>query len=186
MSFNIEKIKAELEYGGTRPSLFNVKMTLPSALESTAKDVAERKLIFLCQAASIPASTIGSINVPYMGRKIKVAGNRTFAPWEITVLNDEDFVIRKVFEEWMQAINDHTLNIRSRGVSSAPADYKTIFTVRQYAKDDDISPLRKYEFRGIFPTEVSAITLNWDTENEIETFTVTLDYDEWVIDESID
>lgn len=193
MGFRIQDIKSALQYGGARPSLFDITMQLPASLEidgnfapNTSKDAFARQISFLCTAASLPASTISEIDVPYKGRKIKVAGSRTFEAWSITVLNDEDFVIRKSFEAWMNAINHHSLNIRGSGVSSSPESYKTDAIVKQYAKDNDQAAIRKIRFTGLFPTAVSAIELNWATENEIENFTVTLAYDLWEPDNSAD
>ena len=186
MTFDISKIKAELIGGGARPSLFNIFATFPEDLNEATKSSAERKLEFLCQAASLPGSTLASIPVPYMGRNAYVAGNRSFEPWQITVLNDEDFLIRQAFEAWSKAINSHQGNLRSAGVGSNPESYKGRFVVRQFSKEDDNTPIRKYVMEGVFPLEVAAIELNWGTENEIESFTVNLQIDWWELDQSVE
>lgn len=185
MAFSIQDIKSALQFGGARPSLFNVSVNLPAAI-NIDRSTFNRKISFLCNAAQLPASTIAPIEVSYFGRKIKVAGQRTFADWTITVLNDEDFVLRNAFETWMQAINGHSSNLRGLGASSSPESYKADAVVRQFAKDNDVTPIRKYKFQGMYPTEVSAIDLNWGTDNEIETFTVTLAYDLWELDNTPD
>lgn len=182
MAFSIEDIKAKLEFGGARPSQFNVVLTLPDALQYAGKGVFNNKIEFLCRAASIPVTQISSVEVPYFGRKIKLAGNRTFPEWQITILNDEDFALRDAFEFWMNAINDHRGNLRGDGITSRPSTYKTTALVRHYAVDGDPSRIRKYKFEGVFPSEVSPIELNWASENEIEEFTVTLQYDIWTPD----
>lgn len=190
MSFRIQDIKSELAFGGARPSLFQVQVNFPIALELPANPTpggqadAERKLTFMCKAASIPASTIAPIEVPYWGRKMKVAGNRTFPEWSITIINDEDFSVRHAFEEWMQAINLHSDNLRGNGASSSPSTYKGDAIVRQFAKDEE-TPIRKYRFQGCWPSEVSAIELDWDTTDTIEEFTVTLQYDLWELDPNL-
>ena len=184
MAFRIQDIKSALEFGGARPSLFNITLQLPQQIEVANKDVFSRKISFLCNAAALPASSIAPIEVSYFGRKIKVAGNRTFAEWTITVINDEDFALRNAFEAWMGAINGHSSNLRNSGASSSPASYKTDAIVKQFAKDSETTPIRKYKFQGIFPTEVSPIELSWGSENEIEQFTVTLQYDLWELDTS--
>ena len=101
MAFNINDIRSQLALGGARPALFQVIMNNP------ANSGGDAKVPFMARAAQIPASTIGTIEVPYFGRKIKIAGDRTFAEWTVTVVNDEDFLIRNAMEEWMQNINSH-------------------------------------------------------------------------------
>jgi hypothetical protein len=191
MSFRIQDIKSALKFGGARPSLFNVTMQLPSAVQvdgnfapGISKGDFNSKFSFLCRAASLPQSTVASINVPYMGAKMKVAGNRTYEDWSVTVINDEDFAIRKGFEMWLHAINHQSDNIRNNGATSQPASYKTDALVSQFAKDNDVDPIRKIKFYGLFPTQISAIELDWDSTDTIETFTVTFAYDYHLPDNS--
>jgi hypothetical protein len=184
MAFRPQDIKSALEFGGARPSHFQVSLQLPSNLEIPNKDVFQRKISFLASAASLPASTITPIEVSYFARKIKVAGSRTFEDWTITVLNDEDFALRGAFEAWSNAINGRTSNLRQNGATSSPESYKTDALVKQFAKDSETTPIRKYRFQGLFPTAVSTIELNWNTDSEIETFTVNFAYDLWELDTS--
>lgn len=189
MVFRIEDIKSELTYGGARTSLFKVDITLPQELELAAsptpnsgdKVEVARKFPFLAKSSQIPASTISTQEVPYFGRKIKVAGGRTFEDWTVTVINDEDFTIRHGIEEWMRAINDHRENIRTNLASSQPSSYKGTGVVTQYAKDR-VTPIRKYRFEGLWPNSVSTIDVNWDDDNAIQEFQVTWAYDIWVLD----
>lgn len=197
MTFNINQFKNQLTYGGARPSLFQVQLTLPATLSDPVNNgiadatglpapVVERKVAFLAKATSLPASTVASIPVGYFGRKAKVAGDRTFEPWSITVMNDEDFIIRKSMENWMASINGHETNIRNSGATSRPADYQSTAIVRQFSKGPEELAIRAYRFVNIFPTEISSIELDWDTTDAIETFTVTFDYDFWSIENSND
>ena len=101
MAFNINEIRSQLALGGARPTLFQVNITNP------ANAAADLKSPFLIRASQVPASTLGFIEVPYFGRKVKIAGDRTFAEWNVTVINDEDFLIRNSMEEWMNTINSH-------------------------------------------------------------------------------
>jgi len=112
MAFNINEIRSQLTLGGARPALFQVIMNNP------VNAAGDAKLPFMAKAAQIPASTIGTIEVPYFGRKIKIAGDRTFAEWTVTIVNDEDFLIRNSMEEWMQSINSHLGNVRKFGAAS--------------------------------------------------------------------
>ena len=175
MTFKIQDIKSALIYGGARPSLFSLQITPPSALGELQGMLA--KLPVLARVASLPVSTVAPIEVPYFGRKIKLSGNRTYPEWSITVINDEDFILRKAFQQWLEALNSPHLNMRSRSVDSRPVTYKGTAEVTQYGKSGN--PLQIYSFEGIFPSEVAPIEVDWARENEIEEFTVTLQYDLW-------
>jgi hypothetical protein len=191
MAFKINDFKKELTYGGARPSLFQVELNFPEALGPSLsngidaggiKELAAKKLTFLCNAARIPESTISQIEVPYFGRKVKVAGARTFSEWEITIVNDEDFLIRKAFEQWMAAINGHASNIRNSGVNASPSSYQADATVKHFSKGPVQGAIRIYKFVNCFPTNISAIDLAWSSTDQIEEFKVTLQYDWWEID----
>ena len=170
MAFNINEIKSQLTFGGAKASLFQVAITNP------VNGIADLKTPFMVQAAQIPAATLGTIEIPYFGRKVKVAGDRTFAEWTVTVINDEDFLIRNAMEQWMASINAHEGNTTQLGSASA-SEYKNQAQITQYSKTG--APLRTYNFNGLFPTSVSAITMDWNTVDAIESFEVTFQYDWW-------
>lgn len=182
MPFNISAFKSNgLVYGGARPSLFNVFMTAPAGLGLDV--VSQDKFRFVCKTAELPESTISSIDIPYFGRRIKVAGERSFQDWSVTVMNDEDFAVRAMFEAWSNALNRHVSNVRDPAISAE--NYKTDLEVIQYGKDG--TELRSYQLVGAFPTQISAIGLNWESQNAIEEFSVNFAYDYWVpIKESSD
>lgn len=170
MAFKIEDIRSNLKFGGARPTLFNVVLSNPFDSELI------RIAPFMCQATELPSSTVSPIDVPYFGRKIKVAGDRTFEPWRVTVMNDEDFRIRQSLEDWHNKINSMSGNLNTTG-SSEPKNYKTNAEVHQYAKSNDTTPVRIYKMFGIFPTDISAISLDWNATNQIQTFGVTFAFD---------
>jgi hypothetical protein len=170
MAFNINDIRANLRLGGARPTLFNVELTSP--FDTDLVQIAP----FMVQSSQIPSSTLGAIEVPYFGRKIKVAGDRTFDTWSITVMNDEDFRIRHYMERWHNAVNSLSGNLNQTG-SSSPSNYKSQALVKQYSKSNDQRPIREYKFYGIFPTDISTIDLDWNATDTIETFSVTFAYD---------
>jgi hypothetical protein len=175
MPFNIAAFKSNgLVYGGARPSLFNVFLSVPAGIGIDLVSV--DKFRFVCRAAELPESTLSSIDVPYFGRKIKVAGERTFADWSVTVMNDEDFAVRAMFEAWSNAINRMVANVRDPAV--AQEQYKADFEIIQYSVDG--SDIRSYLLVGAFPTAVSGIGVDWNTANNIEEFTVAFAYDYWV------
>lgn len=169
MAFSINEFSAALKDGGARNALFQVHITNP------VNGAADIQVPFMCKAATIPASTQGVIEVPYFGRQIKLPGNRTYAEWTPTIINDEDFAIRNALEQWSNAINSFEGNLRTAG-GSAPQLYKASAQVTQYSKIGDI--LRVYDFVGLWPSEVSTIDLAWETEG-IEEYTVTFQYDYW-------
>lgn len=169
MSFNINEFKSQLVGGGARATLFQCQILNPVAPE------ADFKTPFMVKAAELPASELGVFEVPYFGRKIKYAGDRKFAEWQVTVINDEDFLVRNALESWSNAINTHDSNLRS-----LPSDYKSNGLITQYGKDG--TPLRTYVFEGMYPTKIAAITMDWNDSDKIEEFTVTFEYDFWRVE----
>ena len=195
MPFNVSTFASQgLPFGGARASLFEVFLRLPQGI---AEPTAEAQFRFVCKASSIPASTVGEIEVPYFGRKVKMAGNRTFENWQVTVLNDEDFLVRNAFELWSSYINSHENNLRDPSVitETGLAAYRTTATVRHYAKTgvfaggtsagDAAIPTREYTFVNIFPINIGNIELNWETTDAIEEFTVEFAYDYWTVDADV-
>ena len=172
MAFSINDMRAQLPLGGARPALFQVTITNPVA------PIADLKVPFLTVRAEIPASTLGNIAIPYFGRKIYIAGDRTFQPWTVQIINDEDFLIRNAMEQWNNSINAYEGNISQLG-SGAPALYKSQATVTQFGKAGEV--LRIYQFNGIFPVEVSNIGLDWNAQDQIEEFNVTFLYDNFEV-----
>jgi len=175
MAFNIDQFKTRgLQYGGARPALFSVAVSPPPVIGIDLTSA--NKFEFTARAASLPESNIDSIQIPYFGRKIKVAGDRTFADWRVTVMNDEDFGVRAMFEKWSNAMNRHRSNIRQAEVNVE--NYKATMNVIQYSKDGSV--IREYEIIGAFPTVIDAIDLDWDSTNSIQTFSVGFAYDYWI------
>ena len=175
MPFNINNFKQEgLVYGGARSSLFNVTLDVPPGLGIDNTSV--RKFTFVCRSAQLPDSTLSAIQVPYFGRTIKVAGERTFRDWTVSVMNDEDFAVRSLFETWSNALNRHVSNVRDPAITEE--QYKTDLQVIQYSKDG--SAIRSYSIVGAFPTSVSGIGLDWSSTNQVESFSVSFSYDYWL------
>lgn len=169
MAFNINQFKSELVGGGARPTLFQVQITNPVA------PGADFKVPFMVRAAGIPESTLGQYTVPYFGRQVKYAGDRTFADWTVTVINDEDFAIRNAMEAWSNFINSHDSNTRA-----LPQQYKSTGLITQYSKDG--SALRTYVFEGMYPVTIDGIQMDWSQTDQIEEFVVTFQYDLWRVE----
>ena len=172
---NISDFKSKLIGGGARPNLFEVELTtLPDGVTGWDADSFQ----FLCKAAALPAQTIASIDVPFRGRIFKVAGDRTIDTWSVTVINDEDFVLRNAFENWTQQIADLTTNLGATDPSAYMTNAKVFQLGRGSTKASKNSGgnenvvLKEYEFIDIFPTSVSAIDLSYDTGDTIEEYTV--------------
>lgn len=190
MTFNVDSFRAKgLIHGGARPSLFVVRMTLPTLAKGGGDE--EEKIRFLAQAASLPASTVQQIDVPYFGRMIKYAGDRTFDNFTLNIMNDEDFKLRASFEAWLNGINTHISN--RRNTEFARESYKSNATVYQLSKtgsgsnsgsgsgSSDVSTaIRAYTFSGMFPVSIDAIALSFASTNQVESFNVTFAYDFWV------
>jgi len=176
MAFALTEFKTNLKQGGARPSLFQVVLHYPAGITEP-----KTKSKFLIKGASIPASTIGTHEVFFHGKSIKVAGDRTFDTWDTTIINDEDYGIRIALEKWMELIANHKLNTRSKeklGSSEGEtASYKQDIYVTQFGKDGNHK--HHYHFLGAFPSALSTINLDWGT-SEIEEFTCTWTYDRWM------
>jgi hypothetical protein len=161
----VDDFKAKLRGGGARPNLFKVTINFPAVAGGDAELTS-----FLCEAAQLPGSTIGVIPIPFRGRQLKVAGDRTFAPWTTTIINDTDFAVRNSMERWMNSINAHSANT---GVTS-PIVYESDIIVEQL--DRDGSSLKKYTLRGAFPSDLSPIELSYADQDTIERFSVAFEY----------
>jgi hypothetical protein len=173
MAFNVNEFRSQLVGDGARPNLFEVSMEFPGFANPGN---ASRKFSFMCKTAQLPGSTVNSVPVQYFGRELKFAGNRTFADWSVTVINDEDFVIRNAFERWMNGLNSHNNNIRNPA-AQGQLGYTQNAAVRQYSKSGGI--IKEYNFIGVFPTDLSAIDVDWGSNDTIEEFTVNLTYQWW-------
>ena len=171
MAFNINEFKSQLVGGGARPTLFQCQILNPVAPE------ADFKVPFMVRAAGIPGSSLGSFTAPYFGRQVKYAGDRVFEDWTVTVINDEDFIVRNGLEAWSNAINTHDGNLRS-----LPSDYKSNGLITQYSKDGDA--IRTYVFEGMYPVTIDQIQMDWGTTDTIEEFSVTFQYDFWRVEGS--
>ena len=162
----ITGFKSKLAGGGTRPNLFEVEIAFPT--ETQIDNDTKEKSRFLIKAAALPASNITPIDVNFRGRILKIAGDRTFDTWTITVINDTDFAIRSAFEKWMNSIN----RLSDATGTNNPADYQEDAYVHQL--DRDGSTLRTYRFYDVFPTQISQVDLSYETVDTIQEFTVEL------------
>ena len=183
----LDAFKGKMVGGGARPNLFECELFFPDAAIPTnsSKDEIADKSRFLVKAAQLPASNVAPILIPFRGRNLKIAGDRTFEPWTITVINDVDFKIRTAFERWMNLINKHEDNA---GLTDPTAYQKDLF-VRQLGRASlegstptsasQLPVLKMYKFHGTFPTNISDIALSYDSSDTIEEFSVELQV-QWV------
>lgn len=190
MTFDINTFKQTgMKYGGARPSAFAIDFAPPAVLltsSGTATTVTPTSSgggvtvsamsRVTCKAATIPEDAVSHIDVGYFGRKIKVSGVRSFANWEVTVYNDESFVVRAILEAWSNAINRLESNVMDP--SFYIEAYKANMMVHQYSKTG--TEIRAYSLVGAWPSVVSQIRLDWDDGNRIETFDVNIAYDYWL------
>jgi hypothetical protein len=200
MARGISEFKSRLAKGGARPNLFMVRLNFPTTLSSivdidnidSATDLTGQAE-FLVKTAQLPASTIGVIDVPFRGRMLKVAGDRTFEPWSVTVINDGAFRLRKAFETWSRGVNALTENVSQLGYGSGdPISYCVDMTVFQLSRDnqtpsktptnmtslgeDGMEVVRAYKFYDSWPSSLSAIDLSYESNDQVEEFTVEFQY----------
>ena len=199
-SRTLEDFKSRLIGGASRPNLFECELTFPSfATQSTTAEGADNTRSaselsrFMIKSANLPASTVGVIEVPFRGRSLKIAGDRSFDVWTITIINDVDFTLRTSFEKWMNAINKHDDNsglinpaqyqrdaiVKQFGRSSVQSANSSVTSPTVSSAGDQIPVLKAYKFYGLFPTSVSAIDISYDSTDSIEEFTVDLQVQWW-------
>jgi hypothetical protein len=182
---NLTQFKGKIGYG-IRPNLFQVSVPdAPKAGVLTATAAAD--FTFLCRSAGIPASTVGTVEVPFRGRVIKLPGDRTFESWTVTVFGDENLKLRSYFEKWLDILNEHT----SGAGQTVSTNYSATLQVDQLIRGtgsstttDTASPhskIRSYQFKNAFPTNISQIDLSYDNNNSIAEYTVEFQYDYWEI-----
>ena len=180
----LDAFKGRMVGGGARPNLFECELYFPDdAIPTNAsKDEISDKVRFLVKSAALPASTIANIDIPFRGRQLKIAGDRTFAPWNIQIINDVDFGIRTAFERWSNLINKHEDNAGRTN----PVDYQQDMFVRQLGRSSlqgsvptsgtQVPVLKMYKFLGAYPTNIGEIALSYDTGDAVETFDVEMTY----------
>ena len=165
---------------GVRPNMFQVDITFPGTVE------ADQTLVsYMCKSAALPASNIGVIEVPFRGRTVKIAGDRTFDNWSATFINDKEMKSRSYFEQWLNQINTHKANT---GEIQDPTAYGRSVVIRQLEKDNTPagSELRSYKLWYAFPISTSAIDLAYDSNDQIEEFSVEFQYSYWTVGDDSD
>lgn len=168
----ISDFKAHMKGGGARPNQFRVDLNFPGFV--SLGGVATLEGQFLCKATSLPASTIENIQVQYRGRQVNFAGERTFEQWQVTVYNDTNFFIRNAMEIWMNGVQENATTLGRTN----PLDYQVDMQVHQL--DRNGAQVKSYKFHDAYPISMSAIGLDYETTNQIETFDVTFQYNYWV------
>lgn len=164
----VDDFKSKLVGGGARANLFKVTCNFPGYAQGDVELTS-----FMVKGAQMPASIVAPVPVLFRGRQLQLAGDRTFEPWTITIINDVGYEVRNAFERWMDGINSHNGNT---GLTN-PVDYQADMIVEQLDKQGNVT--KRYDLRGTFPTNIGAIDLSYDSENTIEEFTVELQVQYW-------
>ena len=181
----IDSFKSSVVSDFARPNLFQVDLSFPSEVIANATGLSDLGK-FTVRAANLPSSQMGIVEVPFRGRVLKIAGDRTFEPWTITIMNDSRFALRNAFEAWVekiQAANENITQTSGLGDESDATGYFTDMFVHQLSRDDSSSEkatiLRSYKFTDVFPSNVSAIDLDFGSNDAVEEFTVELQVQYW-------
>ena len=170
-TLGVDDFKSKLIGGGARPNLFKAIVNFPAYAAGDTELTS-----FMCKGAQLPGSTIAQLDVPFRGRQLKIAGDRTFENWTITVINDTGMEVRNAMERWMNGMNEH---VNNTGLSN-PTDYQADMAIEQLDKAGNIT--KTYTIRGAYHINVSAIELSYETNDQIEEFTVELAYQYWEAD----
>jgi len=179
MAFNVAEFRSQMTGDGARPNLFSVSLTFPSFINGGVD--ASRKATFMAKAAQLPGSTVGQVSLSYFGRELKFVGNRSFPDWTVTIINDENFVVRNTMERWLNSLNSHSGNVRDINAAQ-PSNYSVDAEVTQYGKTGN--ELKKYKFVGMFPLDLAPIALDWGSNDTIEEFDITFAYQYWTTTDS--
>ena len=179
MAFNLDQFRSRLADGGARPSLFEMELRWPQTVTSGVD--AAKASRFMVKMAELPPSTVGHIEVGYFGRKLKVIGDRSFTPLTVTIINDEDFIIRRALEEWMDRMSGVSSAVSQYRGGSSDGGYTTTLSVAQFGRQGPSNRLRGYEFVGAFPIAVAAVPLSWDDADSIESYTCEFQYQWWEV-----
>lgn len=180
MAFNVNEFRQQITGDGARPNLFEVRMNVPGFAKSQGR--VDEKFRFMCNTAQLPGTTIGVAPVFYFGREVKLAGNRTYPEWTVNVINDEDFVIRNSMERWIGNINDPVQNIRNPVASIVDGGYGVDASVIQYGKGG--FRIKEYNFKGMFPIDISPIEVSWSANDQIEEFSITFAFQYWTANDA--
>jgi hypothetical protein len=168
--FDLDQFRSKLQSGGARPSLFEMQITFPSGVGGSRTSNEAR---FLTKVSEIPASTLGVITVPYFGRQLKIAGDRTFATLSCTIINDENYFVRSSFEQWMNIIASHDTAVGAEALDF----YQRELVLTQLTRGK--APSAQYNFASAFPTGLGSIALDWSSTDAIEDYTVEFQYQYW-------
>lgn len=169
--FNVDTFKRSLTNGGARPNQFQVVLTFPAYVTEPR---ALSRAPFLVSVAELPGQTVNPAIVQYRGREVKFAGDRVYAPWTITVLNDSDFSVRRAIEQWMNGMD----NLVTKVGTLDPATYQSTMNVSQLDRNGNI--LKTYNLNSAFPVDMSPVALDFGANDQISTFTVTFQYQDFV------
>ncbi len=170
----ISRVKSDF----ARPNLFEVDLSFPTNAVSNAANLKTLGK-FTVRAANLPSSQVGVVEVPFRGRVLKIAGDRTFEPWTITVQNDVGFQLRTGFESWMESIQAYTENITQESDIEKYLQDMTVTQIGRTGDKGEAKSLKKYKFYSIWPSSVSAIDLDFGNNDSIEEFTVELQVQYW-------
>ena len=164
--FSIDTFREKLN-GGSKANLFQILIEPDETITGVDLD----NVPILCKSGAIPAFTLGVIEVPFRGRRIKIPGDRTYADWTATFINDDNQDIRKSFDNWLNTI----VNVDGeQALRDGTDSYRCTITISQLKPDGSVA--RKYKLFDAFPTDVSAIDLSYDTTDAVQEFTVTFQY----------
>ena len=167
-TFRVDDFKSKLVGGGARPNLFRATINFPSYAGGNSELTS-----FMCKAAQLPSSVISQIDVPFRGRQLKIAGDRTFENWNITVIQESSMEVRNSFERWLNGINEH---VNGTGLVN-PVDYQADMLVEQLDRNDNV--IKSVNIRGAFPVNLGAVELSYETTDALAEYTIEWAYQYW-------
>jgi hypothetical protein len=183
MAFDPQSFRSAMAFDGARPNLFEMKMSFPEFASSgfgqrTGTDglSLNEQFTFFARSSQLPGSTVNPVTLNYMGREVKVPGNRTFPELSVTIFNDEDFKVRSALEKWLNGMNSHRGNLRDQSMINSTGWGRSAHVI-QYAKSGEA--LKSYTFIGLFPIDISPIDMDWASNDVVEEYACTFAYQWW-------
>lgn len=182
ISSNVSEFLGKIQ-SGVKPNMFLVDLQFPANHPDNPQGDEKDLVDLLCKSAGIPAANMGVVEVPFRGRVVKIAGDRTFDNWSVTFINDRDMKIRSFMERWLETLNSHEGNVSDLFLPNNGSGYTANLKVKQLERDGNVNGtvIREYTFKDAFPTSVSQIDLAYDANDQIEDFTVDFQYQYWEV-----
>ena len=162
--------------GGVRPNLFQVSHLWPGDVTDPTIAEVEDAVTYMCKSAALPATNVGTVELPFRGRVVKVPGDRTYETWTATFYNDDSFALRSAYEKWIAVTNGADTNTAETDIGDVFKSIKVSQLDKFSGGANKLEILRSYELVGAWPVSVGQIAVAYDNNDSYEEFDVEFAY----------